>query len=245
MLPPLIGITTYGQDEERNFPLPRDYVDAIRRGGGVPLLLPPGETNVERLLASLDGLVLAGGGDVHPDTYGGNEHETLYMTDIERDMTEIALTRSAIEGGMPTFGICRGIQVINVALGGTLHEHLPDIVGETVKHRLPPREPTEHVVMVKSNSRLSKVMLSDSSETADDENGQFQEFDIASWHHQAIRELAAGLEIVAHAPDGTIEAVEMTEHRWLIGVQWHPELTAASDENQQRLFDEFIRVSQT
>ena len=245
MLTPLIGITTYGQDEEKKFPLPREYVDAVRRGGGTPLLLPPGETNIERLLLGLDGLILAGGGDVHPRTYGGDPHDTVYMADLERDTTEIALTRRAIASGHPTFGICRGLQIINVALGGTLHQHLPEVVGETVKHRLPPREPTGHVVKVQSNSRLSTIMLGDTVETAEAKNNRRHNFNIASWHHQAIRDLAVGLKVVAHAADGTIEAVEMVDHRWLIGVQWHPEMTAGGDEHQQRLFDEFIRACRT
>ena len=149
------------------------------------------------------------------------------MVDAERDSSELELARAVFEAELPTLAICRGTQVINIALGGTLFPHLPDVVGEKVKHRLPPREPTEHAVSVKADSRLARIM----GET---------EVVTASWHHQAIRDVAPRLEVTAHAPDGTIEAVEMPGHRWLIAVQWHPELTAARDVHQQRLFDQLV-----
>ena len=230
MTPPLIGITTYGQDEERKFPLPREYVDSVRRAGGVPVLLPPGESWVVDLLSSLDALILTGGGDVDPVHYGGQSHAAIYNLDDERDSTEFALARHVIETGFPTLAICRGLQVINVVRGGTLIEHLPDEVGEEVVHRLPPRDPTEHSIRVDPQSRLAEIL----GET---------EFIGASWHHQAVRTVAAGLTVVAHAPDGTIEAVEMPDHPWLIAVQWHPELTADRHPVHQRLFDEFVRAT--
>ena len=226
MSQPVIGITTYGQNEEHHFTLPREYIDSVRRAGGVPLLISPGESEIDRVLEVLDGLMLAGGGDLDPAHYGGTQHETGYMVDAERDASEIDLARAAINKGTPTFGICRGIQVINIALGGTLFEHLPDVVGDEIDHRLPPREPTEHIVKVKAESRLGGILAE-------------LEFTSASWHHQAIRDVASPLEVVAHAPDGIIEAVESSDHPWLIGVQWHPELTAATDPVQQRLFNEF------
>jgi putative glutamine amidotransferase len=196
--PPVIGITTYGRDESNRFSLPGDYADAVRRAGAVPMLIPPGETQIDRLITSLDGLVLAGGGDINPELYGGALHETVYNLDSERDKAELAIARQALDSRLPMFAICRGTQIVNVLLGGTLFEHLPDHVGEA-------------------------------------------ECTVASWHHQAIRRLADGLQVVARAFDGTIEAVEMLEHPGLIAVQWHPELTAARDPAQQRLFDTFVR----
>lgn len=230
MSSPFIGITTYGRDEQNHYPLPREYVDAVRRAGGVPLLLPPGEASLERLLAKLDGLILTGGGDLDPAHYDGRQHETLYNLDPERDASDLEMARLAIESDLPTLGICRGTQVINIALGGTLFEHLPDVVGETVNHRVPPRAATEHSVTVRAESQLAKMLPA-------------VEFVAASWHHQAIRDLAAPLQAAAHAPDGTIEAVEMPEHAWLVGVQWHPELTAANDPTQQQLFDVFVKAA--
>ncbi len=203
----------------------------MRRAGGLPILLPPGEEAVDDWLALCDGIILAGGGDLDPDLYAGPTHDTVYMTDGERDGVELLLARRVLDSGHPTLGICRGTQVLNVALGGSLHVHLPDVVGESILHRLPPREPTSHPIEVVAGSRLAAML------------GRAQ-FDAASWHHQAIDRLAAGLTISARAPDGTIEAVEMVEHPWLIGVQWHPELTAAQDPLQQQVFDAFVAASQ-
>ena len=229
-MPALIGITTYGQDEERKFPLPREYVDCVRRAGGVAVLIPPGGTANDRLFDSLDGLILAGGGDIDPATYGGANHESIYSLDTERDATELDLAKRAINDGMPTLAICRGMQLINVALGGTLIEHLPDVVGESILHRLPPREPTMHAVEVDADSRLAGIL-------------GVTGFEAASWHHQAVRRVAAELNIVAHAPDGIIEAAELRSHPWLYAVQWHPELTADRDERQQRLFSAFVSAA--
>ena len=227
---PLIGITTYGRDEDNRFPLPGEYVDSVRRAGGIPVLIPPGETDPDALLSRVDGLLLAGGGDLDPTHYRGRAHATIYMTDPERDTTELQLARAVVERGFPTFCICRGIQILNVALGGTLHEHLPDVVGDAINHRLPPREPTPHAVAVRAETRLHSIVGA-------------TEIVTASWHHQAIRDVAPGLSVSAEAADGTIEAVEMREHPWLIAVQWHPELTAHKDKSQQRLFDAFVRAS--
>lgn len=227
---PLIGITTYARNEENKFELPAAYIDAVRRAGGVPLLVPPGEIRWQRFLGHVHGLVFTGGGDIDPQHYGGNDHETIYMVDRERDTSELALGRAAVERKIPTLAICRGAQVFNVALGGTLFEHLPDVVGDAVAHRAPPREPTHHPVTVQEDSRLARVVKE-------------LEFTCVSWHHQGLKDIAADFEIVAHAADGAIEAVEMRDHPWLVGVQWHPEITAAEDATQQRLFDALVEAA--
>jgi putative glutamine amidotransferase len=224
---PVIGITTYGRDEDNRFRIPSPYVDAVRRAGGVVILIPPGEELGQELLSVVDGVILAGGGDIDPEHYGGHHHESIYSVDAERDRSELGLARHLVSSTIPTLGICRGHQILNVSLGGTLYEHLPDIVGETVIHRLPPREPTEHLVAVDEKSRLAGIL----GETR---------FNAASWHHQAIRDAATGLVVVAHAPDGTIEACELPSHPWLFSVQWHPELTAHVSPTQQRLFDALV-----
>jgi putative glutamine amidotransferase len=230
MMPPLIGITTYGRDEGNAFSLPAAYVDAVRRAGGIPVLIPPGEAELGELLSRLDGLILAGGGDLDPAHYNGNHHETIYMLDPERDESELKMVRRIVQSELPTLGICRGAQVINVALGGTLIEHLPDEVGEEVAHRLPPRLPTRHRIAVDTASRLAGLL-------------DAEEVEAASWHHQAIRRAAPGLHVVAQAPDGTVEAIEKRDHPWLIAIQWHPELTAADDPVQQRLFDRLVEAA--
>ena len=224
MKPALIGITTYGRNEDGHFFLPSEYVDSVRRSGACPILLAPGEESLDGWLELADGVLFPGGGDIDPARYGGSEHEMIYMVDSERDTTELALLNRILESGLPTLGICRGTQLLNVALGGTLFDHLPDHVGEEVAHRLPPREPTPHAIRVEKGSGLAAIL------------GK-TEFDAESWHHQAIREVAPGLTAVAQAPDGTVEAVEKKDHPWLYAVQWHPELTAEKDPVQQRLFN--------
>jgi len=234
--PPLIGITTYGRDKENHFTLPAEYVDAVRRAGGIPVLIPAGETHIDALLERLDGLILSGGGDVDPELYAGNSHIEIYMIDPERDGTELALARQVAGDGTPTLCICRGIQVLNVALGGSLVEHLPDEVGETITHRNPPPGHAQissyalHPLTVDGESRLADILGAN-------------EIEPASWHHQAVRRLADGLQVVARAEDGTIEAAELADHPWLVAVQWHPEITAADDPTQQRLFDAFVQAA--
>jgi putative glutamine amidotransferase len=228
MTQPLIGITSYGIDEQNRYALPAAYVSCVRMAGGVPVLIPPGETLPDPLLDCLQGFILAGGGDLDPQLYGGRASDTIYMVDAERDQSELALARKIIARKQPCLAICRGIQVVNVALGGTLIEHLPDEVGETVLHRAPPREPVEHEISINTDSRLAKILGQTSIRAA-------------SWHHQAIRAPGKGLRVVARASDETIEAVEMSGHPGLIAVQWHPELTAAQDLLQQKLFETLIR----
>ena len=230
MKKPLIGITTYGRDEEDRFTLPAKYVDAVRRAGGTAILLAPGGQDVDHWLDVVDGLVLAGGGDIDPQLYGGVGHESVYMVDGERDGSELELARRILASGLPTLAICRGAQIVNVALGGTLHEHLPDVFGDDVKHRLPPREPTPHDVRLDDGSSLARIIGA-------------LEFSCESWHHQAIRDVAPTLKVVGYAPDGVVEAVEKPDHPWLHGVQWHPELTAAEDPLEQRLFDAHVEAS--
>ncbi|HXF63671.1 MAG TPA: gamma-glutamyl-gamma-aminobutyrate hydrolase family protein [Caldilineaceae bacterium] len=227
---PLIGITTYGRNEEGDYTLPAEYVDAVRRAGGIPLLIPPGEPNLEPVLAVLDGLVLSGGGDLDPSHYASAGHPAIYMVDAERDAFELALARCAAEQPLPTLCICRGLQVLNVALGGSLVEHLPDEVDGSIGHRLEPDKPTRHPIAVLPGRRLATLL-------------EAQEVEAVSWHHQAIRRLADPLAVAAQAADGVIEAVELPDHPWLIGVQWHPEMSAAHDPRQQRIFDALVAAA--
>ncbi len=235
---PLIGLTTYHSRGEGEYDLPAEYVDSVRRAGAVPLLLPPGESRWADILERLDAVIFTGGGDISPEAYGGIDHPALYMVDRERDASELTLARGAVDAGLPTLGICRGVQVLNVALGGTLVEHLPDVVGEEVAHRdeaAGPGDdrsagPIDHMVSVEPGSRLAEVVGA-------------LEFRCSSWHHQGLGGVAPRLDVVARAPDGTIEAVELGSHPWLLGVQWHPELMAATDPIQQRLFNGLARAA--
>ena len=147
-----------------------------------------------------------------------------------RDEMEIVLARRLLERRLPTLAICRGLQVINVAFGGTLFPHLPDHFGEKVLHGVPPHEAVGHEVELDGDSRLRQLLGSD-------------RLVARSWHHQAIDQLAPGFRIVARAPDGVIEAVERPGQPELVCVQWHPELSAAEEPVQQRLFDELVRLA--
>jgi len=180
----------------------------------------------------VDGLILSGGGDMDPALYGGQAHETIYNVSPERDRSELAIVSKIVESQLPALCICRGMQVLNVALGGTLIEHLPDVVDHTVVHRADPPGPTPHPVVIAPDSRLAQIMQAATVETA-------------SWHHQGIEQVAPPLQVIARAPDGVIEAFEMAEHPWLFAVQWHPELTAAADPTQQRLFEALVQAVRT
>jgi putative glutamine amidotransferase len=232
---PLIGISSYPRFNSRIanrevYPLPTSYVDAVRSGGGSPVILPPGDPDPARLLDGIDALVLSGGGDVAPQHYGGRAHESIYGVSEERDTFEIALARAALaRPELPLLCICRGMQVLNVALGGDLHPHLPDLGASTVEHRLPERLHTHHQAAVEPASRLANMLGS-------------TEVTVCSWHHQAIDRLAPGLKAVAWAKDGIIEAVEHETHTLAVAVQWHPEMQL-DDPAQQRLFCAFIQLA--
>ena len=227
---PIIGLSTYGRNEEDRYDLPGAYVGAVRASGGVPLLIPPGEREWRRILPLLDALILTGGGDIDPQCYGGVSHPTVYNVDAERDRTELELARHVLEEDLPVLGICRGAQVLNVAAGGDLFAHLSDHYGDTISHRVAPRDPVPHDVTLDVNSRLYGVVNS-------------IHFSSQSWHHQALREIPGVFKPVAWAPDGVVEAIEMPQHPFLIAVQWHPELSVPGDAVQERLFGGVVEAA--
>ena len=195
--------------------LPRNYVDAVQRAGGLALLLPPDPQLVEQpgeLLAMLDGLLLAGGADIDPATYGQQPHPQTQETVPERDAFEIALTRGAIERDVPLLGICRGMQLINVALGGSLTQHLPEHLGHE-QHRkvIGSFEGSDHDVEVLEGTLAMRVIGAPAHGTK-------------SHHHQGVDRVGEGLSVSAvAAADGLVEAVELPERSFVLGVQWHPE----------------------
>lgn len=138
MTAPLIGITTYHKDERGYIQLPAQYAEATRRAGGIPLLIQPGESRMDELFDLLDGIILSGGGDVDPSLYTDEEHEQVYWVNKERDQFEVEITNRILGTEMPLFCICRGLQILNVALGGTLITHIPDVVPDAIVHRQPP-----------------------------------------------------------------------------------------------------------
>jgi putative glutamine amidotransferase len=224
---PVIGLVSYGRNEKGQFYLPATYVDAVRQAGGLPVILPPGDREPQPWLDLVDGVVLTGGGDIDPELYGGLDHPTIYLVDAERDHSELALARLAVEEQVPTLAICRGIQVLNVALGGDLVEHVPDVYGEEVIHRLNPPGPADHSVRVAPDTQLAQIF------------GQTEAV-VRSWHHQAVKRPGKGLRPAAWAPDGVIEAVEAENRAWVVGVQWHPELMVSTDRVQRQLFAAFV-----
>lgn len=228
---PFIGITTYEKSERERFELPSTYVEAVRLAGGIPVLIPPGEKQLEALLARLDGLILSGGDDVDPTYYGGANHPKVHNISVERDAMEIALSRLVVEQQFPTLCICRGVQVLNVALGGTLIEHIPDEAHPTIPHQSrydgDQRLTQFHDIQVESDSQLARIM-------------DATDLHLPSYHHQAIRKVAPSLRMVAVAEDGIVEGVEHPDHPFLVGVQWHPE-KSTDVSSQLRLFEALVQ----
>ena len=228
MSKPIVGLTTYPASATHGWHTPVLYVEAVLRAGGVPMMLSGQCPDcAERWLDVVDAVVLIGGGDINPAEFGSTGHETIYNLSAERDAMELALMRALLVRPKPVLAICRGMQILNTVLGGTLHVHLPDVVGESVLHRAPPRDPISHGIQVAADSELAKVIG--------------EQVHTASWHHQAIQQLGKGLKAVAWAPDGVIEAVELEGRQDVLAVQWHPEITAAEDDGQQQMFDWLIK----
>jgi putative glutamine amidotransferase len=223
----LVGITTYPPNAGDRFELPREYVAAVRRAGAMPVMIAPGEPRIDDLLDRLDGVVLAGGGDIDPARWGGDPHPSIEFVDEARDELELDLARRVMDGGIPTLAICRGLQIVNVARGGSLHPHLPEAFDETVSHRQEPKWSHTHEIELEPGSLVAETMGA-------------ERVDPTGWHHQAIDRPGAGLAVTGWSPDGVIEAVELAGHPWMVAVQWHPEMTAADDQTQQRLFDGLV-----
>lgn len=226
---PYIGLTTYlefaqwGIWQRPAAIVPQVYLDAVVRAGGTPVLLPPVHTDVS-VLDLLDALVVIGGADVDPGAYGELPHPTVTDTRPNRDAHEQRLLHAALTADLPLLGVCRGAQVLNVALGGTLCQHLPETV-EHDGHRPEPGVFGNSRVRSEPGSLVAKIL------------GEVVE--VPCYHHQSLDTVADGLRVTAWATDGTIEAVELPGRRWAVGVQWHPEEN--SDDN--RLFDELVAAA--
>lgn len=215
----------------------RVYLDAVLRAGGEPLTLSPRELRHDEALQLLKGfkaLVLMGGADVDPHLYGQQRQPHVYGVNPEQDHFEMALVHAAIEMKLPTLAVCRGIQLVNVALGGTLIQHIGDIPG-VVQHA-PGKFPAGqdyalHDVNISPRTKLSKAVGA-------------TKVNVASFHHQGIDVVGKGLKVVARSADGLVEGLEHTgRDQWLIGVQWHPEDTASTDPCQQNLYDALITAA--
>jgi putative glutamine amidotransferase len=222
---PLVGVTTSelraavmarplleGDPPQTEMALGMVYTRAVELAGGLPVVLPPlAAPRVAPLVSQLAGLCLSGGPDIAPAGYGARPHRELGPTEPGLDAFEIAAARAADRLGLPVLGICRGVQALNVARGGTLQQHLPDVTDGSIDHRqTQPGHVATHPVRIAPDSRLAAIL--GTTETA-----------VNSFHHQAIERVGSGLRPVAWAPDGTIEAVEGEGERFVLGVQWHAE----------------------
>ncbi|WP_235916533.1 gamma-glutamyl-gamma-aminobutyrate hydrolase family protein [Antrihabitans cavernicola] len=223
---PVIGVVSYvesatfGVWETDAALIPRSYVDAVVRAGGIPVLLPPVGGGQREIVARIDGVVLSGGADIDPARYGAERAERTKVVRPERDAYEFALLAEATAVGLPVFAVCRGVQLLNVALGGTLMQHLPDAIG-TSAHLPTPGVYGSRRVTTLSGSKIDDIVGADAQ--------------VHCHHHQAIDRLADGLHATAWAEDGTIEAAEADGDAFLLGVQWHPE-----ESIDDRLFAELI-----
>lgn len=238
---PLIAVTTsemrdppehltkdQADPPRREMALGLRYLEAIESTGGVPVVAPPmGLVAAEALLDAVDGLCLSGGPDIHPSAYGQEPNPELGPTERELDAFELALVRAADARNLPVLAVCRGMQLVNVARGGTLIQHLPDVVGEEVEHRQRERaENLTHELRVDQRSLLADIL-------------GWRHGAVNSFHHQAVDELGYGLTATAWAADGTVEAVEAPERPFLVGVQWHAECLIGWPEHV-RLFQAFV-----
>jgi putative glutamine amidotransferase len=236
---PLIGVSTsvtIDEYPERAY-VNAAYLRAVEQAGGVPVLLAPQLSAAARdaLWSRLDGLVLTGGGDVEPSRFGEAPHPKTALVSRDRDALELELVDRAIRDDVPMFAICRGLQVLNVALGGTLHQHVADVVGERVQHSQAAKRhvATHEVKLQTEGTRLGTIVGA-------------SELWVNSFHHQAVARLGRNLRDVAWAPDNVIEALEHADHRrFVVAVQWHPEDLVGHDRAARALFSAVVEAART
>ncbi|UCC77700.1 MAG: gamma-glutamyl-gamma-aminobutyrate hydrolase family protein [Anaerolineales bacterium] len=230
---PLIGIPCQSdvRSRYRRFSVGQSYCRAVQVAGGTPVMLPLlDDETVLAIYGRLDGLLLAGGGDIAPRYFGEIRSLGLKRVDLPRDRVELLLTRRAVEDGLPLLAICRGIQVLNVALGGTLYQDIGRQLSQALRHDFAPEYPRNylgHEIGVNHGTRLVEILRAD-------------RLSVNSFHHQSLKHVAPGLLVAATAPDGMIEAVEMPQQPFVLGVQWHPEELIEDDLGMRGLFQVFV-----
>lgn len=227
MTAPLIGITAGVRKDNEGNPrvmLGEVYVTAVLRAGGIPLLIPTGvkDETLDTVRARLDGIIVTGGPDIEPSIFNGEPHPAIYGIDSRRDSLELNLVRNAVEHGTPILGICRGIQVMNVALGGDLYTHIADQLPGSLRHDTDPAHSYDypaHEVRLEAGSRIESIVGCPTAQ-------------VNSWHHQGVHNAAPGTRATGWSPDGLIETIEVQGHPFGLGVQWHPEWMPAVDSMQ-------------
>jgi putative glutamine amidotransferase len=234
--PPLIGISSSEFRRPQvgahatEIALGLTYIQAVRAAGGLPVILPPvDEEQTEALLAHLQGIVFSGGPDIHPQAYGQSPHPLGDASEEEADAFELRLCALARSHTIPVLGLCRGLQIINVCAGGSLHQHLPDAVGNMISHRHSKSDEGIHRVDVVAGTKLAAIM------------GEGV-ISVNSSHHQAVDTLAQGFVVSARAEDGVIEAIEDVGEGWVLGVQWHAEAMIA-DASELALFEALVSAA--
>jgi putative glutamine amidotransferase len=233
---PLIGITTYQSTNVHGYPtvaLMQSYVKAIMQAGGVPVLIPSmiTEDGWDALYFRLDGILFSGGGDIALEYSPGEPHPRIDEVDLERDSVELKMLQSAASDGKPFLGICRGCQVMNVALGGTLYTHIPDQLPGALDHSYPGNMRTVlvHDVKIEEGTRIGEILGEPIVK-------------VNSLHHQGLKDIAPSLRVAGHAPDGLVEAIELPDHPFGLAVQWHPEWL--TDQGSTRnLFRKFVEAA--
>lgn len=240
MTKPVIGVTASAIDRRgaaygEVYTLIRKYAEGVLQAGGVPVIVPHNldEESLQVLFDRLDGVLLSGGGDIDPANYGEAPRAETSEVAADRDRVELTLARWIVEKEKPFLAICRGIQVLNVALGGTLIQDIPSEVPDALQHSfergIVERGYHAHAVSIATDSRLAQVMQTELAQTN-------------SWHHQALKQVAPKLQVTAYAPDGVIEAVEVPGQKFAIGVQWHPEWLFEDQPEQRRLFEALVQA---
>lgn len=227
----MIGITSYALEKDGNYRIPSKYTKAMQKMGAASIILTPDNRDIQTLLSLCDGVILSGGGDIHPRHYKGNHKiPELYDINDERDAFEFEILKSVLEKDIPCLCICRGMQLMNVYFRGTLHEHYESPLKD-LRHRSEDGEKAEiHEVSIHggklweifSRKRLTSV----------------------SWHHQSVKKVGKGLDVTAISDDGCIEGIEYPHHPFLIGVQWHPEMEVGKVKFQKKLFTAFLDACQ-
>lgn len=238
---PVIGITPSPTTRElphgsfHQYSIADTYTTAVEAAGGIPIVIPPQDDNAAQLASLVDGFIFSGGGDIDPAAYGDSEtHAKTYGIHHGRDALEFALLREAIDRGIPTLCICRGIQVLNVVMKGTLYQDVEDQYSDTIRHRQQtddiPKEDPSHTVEATAGSLLAEVYGS-------------TRIEVNSFHHQGIKALGSGLVAVAKSEDGLVEGVELPDHPWLLGVQWHPEMMYAAHDEHLKPFSGLVEAA--
>lgn len=232
MQKPMIGILPLIDMEKDSYWMLPGYMEGIEAAGGIPVMLPltEDETILERLAESFDGFLFTGGQDVSPELYGEEVLPECGECSPERDAMERILLEKILMSGKPLLGICRGIQLLNAALGGTLYQDLPaQHPGEINHHMMPPYDRAVHKVTLKPSAPLYEILGAG-------------EIAVNSYHHQAVKELAKALEVSAVSEDGLVEGVYMPDKKFVMAVQWHPEFSYLKDENARKIFETFVKA---